>query len=103
MEVYEVSRAFPKEERFGLTAQIRRAAIGVPSNIAEGWGRQSRSELLRYLEMARGSCFEVQTQMKIATGLSYVDGSSEVHERIDEVERLLSGLMKSLREKNGSD
>lgn len=103
MAVYSCSDQFPADERFGLTAQVRRAAVSVPSNIAEGWGRQSRSELLRFLEMARGSCYELQTQLMIAEGLGYIDSDSAVHEQVDEVERVLSGLMRSLQEKADRD
>jgi four helix bundle protein len=100
MAVYERTRAFPADERFGLTAQLRRAAVSIPSNIAEGWGRQSRTELIRFLEMARGSCYEVQTQMLIADGLRYLQQDAAIHSQIDEVERVLSGLMKSLQNKD---
>jgi len=100
--VYEVSRGFPKDERFGLTTQVPRAAMSVPSNIAEGWARSSRRDLLRFLEMALGSCFELQTQTRIAAKLGYIEENAPIHEQISEVERVLSGLMKYLGNKHAA-
>lgn len=71
--VYKVSREFPKEEIYGLTAQLRRAAASVPSNIAEGQGRKSTREFLHYLSIAHGSLRELETQLLIAARLSYID------------------------------
>lgn len=97
--MYRVTASFPKEERFGLTQQIRRAAVSVPSNIAEGWGRGTTVDYLRFLGLARGSLYETQTQTWIASDLNYVDDSEEIHERINEVGRLLNALIRSLKEK----
>ncbi len=71
LEIYKLTKAFPKEEMFGLTSQLRRAAVSVASNIAEGQGRKTKGEFAQFLCMARGSNAEVQTQLVIARGLGY--------------------------------
>ncbi len=99
VDVYRATTKFPADERFGLTQQLRRAAVSVPSNIAEGWGRRSRLDLIRFLELARGSCYEVQTQLRIAERLTYMEKDHPIHELTAEVERVLTGLIESLRAK----
>ena len=81
--IYRLTSKFPKEEQYGLTAQIRRAAVSVPSNIAEGHGRLSNREFWQFLSVARGSICELQTQLAIAKSLGFGDPKS-----IDEAERL---------------
>ena len=97
-EVYKSSRDFPREEIYGLTSQIRRAAVSVPSNIAEGQGRRTTSDFLRHLSIAYGSLSEVETQLLIAGRLKYIAQArlSLVMNRAAEVGRLLNGLMASL-------
>jgi four helix bundle protein len=97
-EVYRVSSSFPREEIYGLTSQVRRAAVSIPSNIAEGQGRRTTPDFLRHLSIAYGSLREVETQILIATRLRYVsqgkcDGVMKI---AGEVGRLLNGLMASL-------
>src|SRR5262249_33426026 len=96
--VYQQTSGFPREEIHDLTSQIRRAAVSVPSNIAEGQGRRSTKEFLNHLSMARGSLMEVETQAEIALRLLYL--TTEQHERISQrtntVGRLLNGLIRSL-------
>ena len=99
--VYRMSEHFPKDERFGLTSQIRRAAVSIASNIAEGWGRGTTADYARFLRMARGSMYEVETQAIIARELGYIDEEKfEYFEQtIDEAGRVLAGLIRSIEKK----
>jgi four helix bundle protein len=72
-QIYKFTKKFPKDELFGLTSQIRRCSISIPSNIAEGYGRSSDPEMLRFLNIATGSLFELQTQLEIAFNIEYID------------------------------
>jgi four helix bundle protein len=98
--IYVTTRRWPKEELYGLTDQVRRAAVSVPSNIAEGQGRAVVREFVHYLRIARGSLFEVETQVIIAERLGYLDSNrtKELLAQVAEVSRLLSGLLRSLIE-----
>ncbi len=98
-EVYRASQEFHKEELFGLTSQIRRAAVSVPSNIAEGHARTSKKEFQYFLSNARGSLAELETQLTIAHQLAYINGSAinQLLDRLGEVGRILSGLLSSLK------
>jgi four helix bundle protein len=95
--VYRASRRFPKDELYALTSQIRRAAVSIPSNIAEGQGRGSDPELLRFLRIAHGSLRELETQVLIAQRLGYSNDSecNQSMEMAAEVGRLLNGLIRS--------
>jgi len=97
-DVYKSSRDFPREEIYALTSQIRRAAVSIPSNIAEGQGRRTTLDFLRHLSIAYGSLREVETQILIARRLSYVEQTrvDDVMDLAGEVGRLLNGLMNSL-------
>lgn len=96
-EVYAITRGFPKEETYGLTSQVRRAAVSIPSNIAEGQSRGSR-EFSHFLSVAQGSLSEVETQMLIAERLGYVDENRLVpfSDLAGEVGRLTHGLQNSI-------
>jgi len=98
-DIYAISRNFPADERFGLTNQLRRAAVSVASNIAEGKGRISDKELVQFLSRARGSLYEVQTQLKVATLLAYLTSAeaSTLTEGSNRVGCLLNGFIRSLR------
>ena len=100
-EIYRLSKKFPKDELFGLTSQIRRAAVSIPSNIAEGRGKSSRGEFQQFLHHSRGSLAEVETQIIIAQNLGYLTLAEiePVIEKIAEVGRLLHGLLASLKTK----
>ena len=94
VDVYEITQRFPQEEQFGLTSQIRRCAVSIPSNIAEGHGRGSNKELIRFLNIARGSVFELDTQLEIARQVRLLsrDQFDYLGKLLDEISRLLSGL-----------
>jgi len=97
-DVYRCTETFPKKEVYGLTSQLRRAAVSVPSNIAEGQGRLSTGEFRQFLGHARGSLHELQTQLVIAENLGYLQ-SAQKEKLLDtstEVDRMLSGLLSSL-------
>ena len=96
--VYELTSDFPDEEKFGLSAQLRRAATSIPSNIAEGWGRASRNEFLHFLRIARGSLVEVETQLIVAHRLGYLN-EKEVGGAFEETtveSKMLLALIRSL-------
>ena len=97
--VYSLTRQFPEDEKFGLTSQIRRAAVSIPSNIAEGQGRYHTSDYIRFLTIARGSLHEVDTQFEIALRLGFLspNDAQEVISLLHETGRLLNGLIQSLR------
>jgi four helix bundle protein len=97
--VYEVSAAFPREEVYGLTSQVRRAAVSVPSNIAEGAARGTNKEFLQFLYTARGSLSEVETQLLLARDLGFIQDISAIEANIDKVFGLLGGLIKSIQER----
>lgn len=97
--VYRVTQSFPKSELYGLTSQIRRAAVSVPSNIVEGCSRESRAEYLHFLEIAFGSLRELHYQLGLARRLGYLDKSpvAEWDARINEGEKVLGALIRSVR------
>ena len=94
--VYVLQRQLPKEEVYGIGDQIRRAVVSIPSNMAEGFGRGTDNEFKRFLSIARGSLYEVKTQLQLAESLSYLQVDCELSSLIDEVGKLLNGLSKSL-------
>jgi four helix bundle protein len=98
-EVYRVTKTFPREEIYGLTSQLRRCAVSVPSNIAEGQGRSTRGEFLQFLGHSRGSLFEMETQLIIAADLAYLDQHNQdaVITQLTRVAQLLNALITSLR------
>ena len=101
LEIYKITKTFPNEERYGLTSQARRAAVSVPSNIAEGYGTKTTPEYIRFLYIAYGSICELETQILLSSDLGYIEaGKLEIlQEGIGEVERMLKGLIKSLERK----
>ena len=96
-EVYAATASFPKEEMYGLTSQMRRAAVSVPSNIAEGAARGSKKEFLHFLVMARGSLMELETQIRLSKDLGFLMSREGLMERSNKTYALLNGLMASLR------
>src|SRR5271170_6648614 len=98
-EIYRATRAFPREELYGLTNQLRRAAVSVPSNIAEGQARFSRKEFHHFLSHARGSLVEIETQLMIAQNLEYLSPQQVrlLLDKASELGRVLNGLIASIK------
>jgi four helix bundle protein len=98
-QIYRATDAFPRREIYGLTNQLRRAAVSVPSNIAEGKGRRSKKEYVQFLFKARGSLFEVETQLEIACNLEYIapEAYATLKEQAGSVARVLSGLIAAIQ------
>ena len=105
-DIYRTSSSFPRDEMYGLTSQLRRAAISIPSNIAEGQGRASTGEFIQFLCHARGSLFEVETQVIVAHNLGYVSTvqMDALIAKISELGRVLNGLITAVqgRKKTGA-
>ncbi len=103
LSIYSVTGSFPQEERFGLVSQLRRAGSSVPANIAEGFGRRSTKDFIRYLEIASGSLEETRYFLVLSRDLGYLNGRdySWLDEACNEVGRLLGGLSQSLRKRLG--
>ena len=99
IEIYRLSDAFPKSEIYGLTSQLRRAAVSIPSNIAEGAARGSDKEFLYFLNIASGSLAEVETQIIIAKRLGYVTTEEQILESVKTIRKMLAGLIKYLKKK----
>lgn len=97
--IYKISKKFPKEERYGLASQMQRAAISIPSNIAEGFARRHRKEYQRFCQIALGSCAELETQVIIAYRQKYMESSelANIEEHLDDESRMLMTLIKSLK------
>jgi len=100
-ECYRVSAILPEAEKFGLTAQIRRAAVSIPANIAEGHGRASRKDFIRFLRMAQGSLKELETHFVIATRVGWLEDAAiqHVNAGADRLGRMIRGLIRSLEAK----
>lgn len=97
--LYERTRGFPADEIYGLTSQMRRAAVSVPSNVAEGAARNGSKEFAQFLGVAKGSLSELETQLLISADLGYLDPKDVIFDKVEEVSRLISGLHKSLMKK----
>ncbi len=102
LDIYRVTAGFPKHELYGLVSQMRRAAVSIPSNIAEGKGHQTNREFNHFLYHARGSLLELQTQVLIAKELEYLseERAEQLNGRADGVGRALNGLIKAFRTEN---
>ncbi|WP_412850350.1 four helix bundle protein [Chryseobacterium sp. PMSZPI] len=98
-EIYNVTTAFPKEELYGLTSQIRRSSISIPSNIAEGHSRRSTSDYLQFLKISRGSCAELETQLIISRNLNYLDLEKFqiLFEKTSEISKMLNAVITKLQ------
>jgi four helix bundle protein len=100
--IYFSTNNFPKEEIFGLTAQIRRSAISIPSNIAEGFGRESNKEYLRFLNVSIASLFELQTQLEIGKNIEYLTEPefNKIYQDSRELERMLVSFINKIKERD---
>ena len=102
--IYSLTKFFPNEEKFGLTSQMRRAAVSIPANIAEGYGRQSLQDYIRFLKISRGSLYELQTHLELSKRFSYINERyfQEYLERTNEIGRMLNSLIRKLETKKWS-
>jgi four helix bundle protein len=98
-KTYEISANFPKSERIGIVSQLRRAAVSIPSNIAEGFGRKSKADFARFCQIAMGSLFEVQTQLTISQNLGFITDSvyNAIFDDSREIERMISSFIDRLK------
>ncbi len=98
LQVYRITKNFPSDERFGLTVQLRRAAASVPTNIAEGCGRDSERELARFMSIAAGSASEMEYQLLLACDLNYIQDETygELIQQVNEVKKMLNSYIKKL-------
>lgn len=102
MRIYDIVDKFPNYECYGLANQMERAAVSIPSNIAEGCGRQSDKEFYYFLHIAKGSMYELQTQLYIASGRGYMsdEDMEEINHMIDDLGKMISGLLRRVEERN---
>jgi len=98
-ETYRLTKTFPKDEQYGLTSQIRRSAVSIPSNMAEGYGRKSKNDYARFLQIARGSLYEFQTQLEICLRLDFISnrGFGDICEKSREIEKMLNSLISKVK------
>jgi four helix bundle protein len=98
-EIYKATSAFPREEIYGITSQIRRSSVSIPSNIAEGYGRSSTGDYKRFLHISLGSLYELQTQIEISNRLSYIDVDSytKLGSASNELERMMNSLISKIK------
>ena len=101
--IYRETKGFPVDERFGMIGQMRRCAVSVPSNIAEGACRGSRKDFLRFLMIARGSLGELETQCSLTADLGYLNDQESIAELADRVFQMLCGLIRSLKRESRQD
>ena len=101
VEVYKATAEYPKDERFGLISQTQRSAVSIPSNIAEGAGRNSDKEFVHFLAISNGSSYELETQILVGERLNFISKENSVYicEKLDEIQKMNYNLQKSLSEK----
>lgn len=100
-DVYEVTKQFPKSELYGITSQVRRSVVSISSNIAEGAGRQSQKEFIQFLNIAKGSCYELETQLLISKNLNYTNEESylALESELIKIEKMIYALIKKIKNK----
>ncbi len=99
-DIYRLTKSFPKEELYGLTSQIRRSAVSVPSNIAEGAARKNKTEFIQFLYIALGSLSELETQLIISKNLNYSETISSLLSKVTDIRKMIFGLIKSIKNKS---
>jgi four helix bundle protein len=97
-EIYQLTEKFPRSEMHGLTSQMRRAAVSIPSNLAEGAGRESRKEFTRFLSISQGSVAELETQLIIANRLGFCSEIDDLFTELDELSKMIVGLRRSVKQ-----
>jgi four helix bundle protein len=99
LEIYQITRNFPKDELYGLTSQIRRAAASIPANIAEGYGRDSDAELIRFLNIPAGSATELEYHLLLSKDLAFLPTSlhQNLNDDLMEIQRMLAGLIRKVK------
>ena len=97
--IYNLTSSFPSTEQFGITSQMRRSSISVPSNIAEGFGRQTTKELIQFLYISRGSLSELETQILISKNLKFITETERLEQTITIISKMLSNLITKLKDK----
>lgn len=102
VEIYALLKSFPKNEEYGLSSQLRRCSVSVPSNIAEGYGRNHTKDYCRFLEIARGSLYEMETQIELSARLDFISQTqlNDILEKSKEVEKMLNSLISKLKNAN---
>jgi len=98
-DIYAIQNSFPKDERFGLCDQVRRSAVSVVSNIAEGFGREFTRDFVHFLAMSRGSLFELDTQLELAVAVGYVSLADDTREKMERVGMMLNALSSKLKQR----
>src|SRR5690554_1031690 len=98
-DVYKITEDFPKSENYGLTSQIRRSVVSIPSNIAEGSARQGNKEFIQFLYIALGSLVELETQLLIAIDLKYLKEDKNLFKKLERIRMMLIGLIRSIKKK----
>jgi len=96
-DIYRLTKPFPKEELYGLTSQIRRSAVSIPSNIAEGAARKNKTEFIQFLYIALGSLSELETQLIISKNLNYTNSVADLLSKVIDIRKMIFGLIKSLK------
>ena len=102
-KIYELTETFPSEERFGLISQIRRSAISIPSNVAEGAAHRSDKEFLQFLYISLGSVAELETQLIISNNLKFMESSDQLLSELNEIKKMSLGLIKYVKSKTGKE
>lgn len=97
VEIYAVTKNFPKEEAYSLTSQIRRCAVSIPSNVAEGAARNSKKEFIRFLYVALGSAAELATQITLSQRIGYLTTTGEILNKLESIQKMLNALISSLK------